>query len=74
MTSAPREGWASAADGIRVAYRDHGGPGRGLLLLHGGGANLESMDQWAQRLVHARRCVAVDLRCCGQSDDPTISR
>lgn len=70
MTAAPHDGWALAADGTQVAYRDHGGDGRGLLLLHGGGANLESMDQWAHRLVPARRCVAIDVRCCGQSGDP----
>jgi pimeloyl-ACP methyl ester carboxylesterase len=28
------------------------------------------MDQFAERLVHARRCIAIDIRCCGQSDDP----
>ncbi|TIC79670.1 alpha/beta hydrolase [Nocardioides sp. GY 10113] len=69
MTRGPRDGWVTAPDGTRIAYRDHGGDGPGLLLLHGGGANLESMDQWADRFRATRRCVAVDLRCCGQSDD-----
>jgi mannose-6-phosphate isomerase-like protein (cupin superfamily) len=31
-------------DGIEVAYRDYGGGGDGLVLLHGFGGNLESMD------------------------------
>lgn len=57
-------------DGVRIAYRDHGGTGRGLILLHGGGANLVSMDQWAERLGTGRRVVAVDIRSCGQSGDP----
>lgn len=57
-------------DGVRVAYRDHGGSGRGLVLLHGGGANLESMDQYAARVGDGRRSVAVDARACGQSGDP----
>jgi pimeloyl-ACP methyl ester carboxylesterase len=68
MSKAP-EGWAVASDGTRIAYRDHGGGGRPVVLLHGGGANLESMDQFAERLGDRRR-VAVDLRACGQSDDP----
>jgi len=59
-----------AADGVRIAYRDHGGDGRPLVLLHGGGANLESMDQYAARLGRARRSVAMDIRSCGQSGDP----
>lgn len=65
-----REGWAQAEDGTRIAYRDHGGDGRGLVLLHGGGANLESMDQYADRLGGGRRTVAIDIRACGQSGDP----
>lgn len=64
------EGWIEAADGTQIAYRDHGGTGRGLVLLHGGGANLESMDQYAQRLGAGHRTVAVDIRACGQSGDP----
>jgi len=57
----------TAADGTRIAYRDHGdagGTGRSMVLLHGGGANLESMDQFAERLGGSRRCVAMDLRAC----------
>ncbi len=61
-------------DGVRVAYRDHGGTGRGLVLLHGGGANLESMDQFAERLGDGRRTVAIDARSCGQSGDPVHFR
>lgn len=44
------------------------------MLLHGGGANLESMDQYADRLGDGRRCVAIDVRACGQSDDPARFR
>ena len=32
-----------------------------VVLLHGGGANLVSMDQYAQRLGRSRRTVALDL-------------
>jgi pimeloyl-ACP methyl ester carboxylesterase len=69
MTDGPVEGRVEAPDGVRIAYRDHGGTGRGLVLLHGGGANLVSMDQYAERLGASRRTVAIDMRCCGQSDD-----
>jgi pimeloyl-ACP methyl ester carboxylesterase len=67
--SRPREGFVRAEDGTPIAYRDHGGEGPALVLLHGGGANLESMDQYAERLGRSRRCVAMDVRCCGQSGD-----
>jgi pimeloyl-ACP methyl ester carboxylesterase len=71
MSRSAVEGWVRAADGVRIAYRDHGGSARGrsLVLLHGGGANLESMDQYADRLGRTRRRVAIDVRCCGRSDD-----
>lgn len=64
------EASVTASDGVRIVYRDHGGSGRGVILLHGGGANLESMDQFAERLGDGRRCVALDVRACGQSSDP----
>jgi pimeloyl-ACP methyl ester carboxylesterase len=70
MTHDAVEGWVAASDGTGIAYRDHGGSGRPLVLLHGGGANLESMDQYAERLGSGRRCVAIDLRACGRSGDP----
>lgn len=69
-----RDGRLTAADGTTLAYRDHGGSGRGLVLLHGGGANLVSMDQWAARLGSDRRTVALDIRACGQSGDPARFR
>jgi pimeloyl-ACP methyl ester carboxylesterase len=69
----PVEGWVTAPDGTRIVYRDHGGPARPVVLLHGGGANLESMDQYAERL-EGRRRVAIDLRCCGRSGDPARFR
>jgi hypothetical protein len=36
------DGTIVGPDGLGIAYRDHGGEGRGAVLLHGGGANLES--------------------------------
>jgi pimeloyl-ACP methyl ester carboxylesterase len=64
-----------ASDGIPIAYRRHGGDaGRPLVLLHGGGANLESMDQYAERFDDGRPIVAIDARLCGQSGDPVSFR
>jgi pimeloyl-ACP methyl ester carboxylesterase len=61
----------TAHDGLELAYRLYGrGSGRPLVLLHGGGANLVSMDQWADRLGDGRTVVSLDLRACGQSGDP----
>jgi pimeloyl-ACP methyl ester carboxylesterase len=66
------DGTIVAHDGIELAYRVYGrGPGRPLLLLHGGGANLISMDQFAARIGASRTTVSFDLRCCGQSGDPS---
>lgn len=69
------DGWITAHDGLELAYRLYGrGSGRPLVLLHGGGANLVSMDQWAERLGTGRTAVSLDLRACGQSGDPTRFR
>jgi pimeloyl-ACP methyl ester carboxylesterase len=65
------DGRCVAHDGIELAYRLYGrGDGRALVLLHGGGANLVSMDQYAERLGARRTTVSLDLRACGQSGDP----
>jgi pimeloyl-ACP methyl ester carboxylesterase len=68
------DGRITAHDGVPLAYRDHGGGGRGLVLLHGGGANLVSMDQYAARLGAGRRTVSMDARACGRSGDPAHVR
>ena len=62
-----RDGVVTTTDNVRIAYRDHGGAGRPLILLHGGGGNLETMDQYAERLRDGHRVVALDSRGCGQS-------
>ena len=65
------DGRVTAHDGLELAYRLYGrGSGRPLVLLHGGGANLVSMDQYAARLGAGRTVVSLDLRACGQSADP----
>ncbi len=65
------DGTLEAHDGIALAYRVHSrGAGRPLVLLHGGGANLVSMSQFAERLGSERTTVSFDLRACGQSGTP----
>lgn len=69
------DGRITTHDGLELAYRLYGhGVGRPIVLLHGGGANLVSMDQWAERLDANRTVVSLDLRACGQSGDPVRFR
>lgn len=64
------DGRITTHDGLELAYRLYGhGVGRPIVLLHGGGANLVSMDQWAERLDANRTVVSLDLRACGQSGE-----
>lgn len=65
------DGAVTAHDGVSIAFRDYGGSGRALVLLHGIGGNLESMDGLARRLGTGRRVITVDIRFCGQSGDAT---
>jgi pimeloyl-ACP methyl ester carboxylesterase len=59
------DGWVLVG-GVRVAVRDHGGDGPGLVLLHGVGGNLETMDPLAERF-GGHRVIAFDLPGCGWS-------
>jgi pimeloyl-ACP methyl ester carboxylesterase len=64
----PRDLVIHADDGVRLALRDHGGPGRSLLLMHGLGTHLLSMGALAAELADLR-VVTMDLRWSGQSGD-----
>ncbi|MFI6094862.1 alpha/beta fold hydrolase [Lentzea sp. NPDC051213] len=69
MGSVAADGTVTAHDGVPIAYRDYGGSGRALVLLHGVGGNLESMDGLARRLGTGRRIITADIRFCGQSGE-----
>jgi pimeloyl-ACP methyl ester carboxylesterase len=63
--------FVEARDGIRLAVRDHGGDGRPLVLLHGAGTHLLSLEHLAAQL-RDFRVVAMDARWSGWSgDSPT---
>lgn len=53
---------------VPISYRDHGGDGPPILLLHGLGGTVADWDAFAPRLT-GHRAVAVDLRGHGGSGD-----
>jgi pimeloyl-ACP methyl ester carboxylesterase len=56
--------------GIRLHYRDWGGDGDPILLLHGLSSNSRIWDLPARTLASRRRVIALDLRGHGLSDVP----
>jgi pimeloyl-ACP methyl ester carboxylesterase len=61
------DSFVEARDGIRLAVRDHGGHDPNLVLLHGLGEHLMSVDRLAKALEDDGRVVSMDLRWCGLS-------
>jgi pimeloyl-ACP methyl ester carboxylesterase len=55
----------------RIHFLDWGGPGAGVLLIHGLSSTAWSWISVARRLCSVRRTVAMDLRGHGLSDAPT---
>jgi pimeloyl-ACP methyl ester carboxylesterase len=66
--AAPVTEGAATQDGVRIAYRMWGGTtGRGIVLLHGGGAHSRWWDHIAPLLAADRRVIAMDLSGHGDS-------
>lgn len=63
-------GFATAADGTRISYRDWGGGGPTLVLLAGLGDTAAVYDDLASRLVDDYRVVGITRRGFGESDRP----
>ncbi|HLJ07665.1 MAG TPA: alpha/beta hydrolase [Acidimicrobiia bacterium] len=69
----PTDRFVEARDGVPLAVRDHGGEGPPLLLMHGAGIHLLSLERLAARL-RPFRVVTMDQRWSGQSgDSPSYS-
>ena len=54
--------------GVRLACRDHGGPGPALVLMHGAGMEQSSLEPLVRQLQPAFRVVTFDFRGHGGSD------
>ena len=66
--AAPVSERVASQDGVPVAYRMWGGPsGRGIVLVHGGGAHSRWWDHIAPLLAADRRVIAIDLSGHGDS-------
>ena len=61
MAQAPRDEWVTI-DGLKFYYRDWGGPGQLVLLLHGLASTCHIWDMVAPILAQNHRVVALDQR------------
>ena len=69
MTQTPEDGWLSA-NGINLHFRDWGGSGQPIVLLHGLASTCHIWDLVAPRLAEDFAVIAVDQRGHGLSDKP----
>lgn len=58
------------ADGVEIRYRDTGGPGMPLVLIHGIACSLDDWEMTIPALAQDRRVIALDLPGCGLSAKP----
>ena len=70
MAQAPRDEWVTV-DGLSFHYRDWGGSGQPLLLLHGLASTCHIWDMVAPLLAEDHAVIALDLRGHGESAKPT---
>ncbi|MBO1331825.1 alpha/beta fold hydrolase [Streptomyces sp. VRA16 Mangrove soil] len=63
-------GELTTRDGTRLTYRDSGGDGAPLVMLHGWGQTQEMFRHQMTGLAPTRRVITVDLRGHGRSDKP----
>src|SRR5262245_31661799 len=65
--------FATASDGVRLAYEVHGA-GPALLLLHGfsNDRHLWAKHGWIRHLQPAFTVITMDIRGCGDSDAPLV--
>jgi pimeloyl-ACP methyl ester carboxylesterase len=64
-------GFATARDGVQVAYYELGGKGRPLVLVHATGFCGPVLAPLGARLTDTYRCVIIDLRAHGRSGFPS---
>ena len=69
MAQAPSDEWATI-DGLNFHYRDWGGSGRPLVLLHGLASTCHIWNLVAPILAEDHAVIALDLRGHGESDKP----
>ena len=70
MAQAPRDEWV-IVDGLSFHYRDWGGSGQPIFLLHGLASTSHIWDMVAPLLAEDHRVVALDQRGHGETDKPT---
>ncbi|WP_264924500.1 alpha/beta fold hydrolase [Streptomyces sp. A012304] len=63
-------GQLTTSDGVRLVYRDSGGEGFPLVMLHGWGQTQEMFRHQTAGQAPARRVITVDFRGHGHSDKP----
>jgi pimeloyl-ACP methyl ester carboxylesterase len=70
MDAAPRDLVQELPGRLRLAYRDWGGEGQPVVLLHGLASSYRIWDLMAPRLARSHRVVALDQRGHGRSERP----